>query len=62
MECADGQKIQFLISPQGWQQWGNTESVLFRTVPLLEALTEAAAEHLPSEYDQDEDEEDDDDG
>lgn len=58
--CVDGQVIEFQITPDvGWQQWGNTETVLYRTTELMDSLHEASHGHLQDEI-EDDDEEDDD--
>ena len=44
---SDGSETQFSIAPDlGWQQWGNITDKLGVTVDLIDALSEASAEHL----------------
>lgn len=52
--CVDGREISFQILPGdgSWHQWGNTEEMLYRTVPLVEALHEAALDHLQEEVEE----------
>lgn len=57
--CADGEVVEFSIGnypDTRWTQWGNTESVLFRTNGMVEAMSDAAREHLV-DMDDDTDEE-----
>jgi hypothetical protein len=59
-QLADGSETSFSISSQsdelgiGWQQWGNDTDHLSETVDLIEALTEAAADHLEAEEEEEE--------
>lgn len=56
VELSDGSKTEFSIEPDlGWQQWGNIPEKLAVTGVLMDALSEAAAEHVAS-VDEDDDE------
>lgn len=48
----DGVTRKFQIAPLGWMQWGTTDKQLGETVDLLEALTQAAADHIAGYGDQ----------
>lgn len=44
---SDGSETEFSIEGDlGWQQWGNITEKLGATVDLMDALSEAAGEHL----------------
>lgn len=48
--CDDGQTVEFAITAEyGYQQWGNVDARLWNTLPLVEAINEAAREHLKEE-------------
>lgn len=51
VKLRSGQTVEFRITKEyGYSQWGNREEILWKSLPLIEALNQTAAEHLVEEW------------